>query len=413
MPMNQEEAERPASRSRLDLAGRLFRPHWKLFRGARASRSKPGLTRRLQAGGEGGEPVRHPIDVICGGMYRACSTWQYEVVAHLIEHHLGGQRLGYLTSDEYSELVRNDASAATAAVPQTARWRVVKSHDRDRAFARAVAEERAVAIYVYRDLREVVYSLMHKRGITFEQLLRHGMIHQVLANDRFWMAQSDVLVQRYEDLLAEPARGVAELARHLGIRIEESEAAGIAAEYSHESNRARAEALRTRLEEAGVNLENASNLQICDSKTLLHWNHIRQPDARSWHALATVRQRRLLERLCGRWLKARGYPPDPNENGTGAISLRERLSDEIDVMVGRANYLARFGSQRFPRAARLVKRLLGMPLDTPAGAIAWADSPPAASKAKRSGAPHIAIGALPEPTEQEVAASDARRQLGP
>ena len=221
-------------------------------------------------------------------MYRACSTWQYEVAAHLIEQYLGGRRLGYLTGEQYAALMRSDAvEHDDAQRDKTADWRVVKSHEGDRSFARALAEERAIAVYAYRDVREVVFSLMHKRGMTFEQLLRQGMIHQILANDRFWMARPDVLVQRYEDLLADPTRGVIELARHLGIRLEESEAARIAAEYSHESNRARTEALRRRLQEAGVDLESAANAQICDPKTLLHWNHIRQGDSQ---ILAHARQ---------------------------------------------------------------------------------------------------------------------------
>ena len=96
---------------------------------------------------------------------------------------------------------------------------------------------------------------MHKRGKTFEQILRQGMIHQILANDRFWMRQRNVLVQRYEDLISEPARSVTELADHLGIALTPGEAERIAALYSQESNRARTEALKQRLEQAGVDLE--------------------------------------------------------------------------------------------------------------------------------------------------------------
>ena len=40
--------------------------------------------------------------VICAGMYRACSTWQYEVIAHLIESHWNGIRLGYLTGRRFA-----------------------------------------------------------------------------------------------------------------------------------------------------------------------------------------------------------------------------------------------------------------------------------------------------------------------
>src|SRR5262249_19694874 len=46
--------------------------------------------------------AHRPVDVICAGMYRACSTWQYEVAAHLVEHHRRGNRLGYLMPDQYA-----------------------------------------------------------------------------------------------------------------------------------------------------------------------------------------------------------------------------------------------------------------------------------------------------------------------
>ena len=153
--------------------------------------------------------------------------------------------------------------------------------------ARELIAGRARALYVHRDIRDVVFSLMHKRGRTFEQILRQGMIHQILANDRFWMAQPHVLVQRYDDLISEPARGVTELANHLGFELGDGEAESIADLYSQESNRARSDALKQRLEQAGVDLENAGNTQICDPSSLLHWNHMRQKGAASWRTTAT------------------------------------------------------------------------------------------------------------------------------
>ena len=182
-------------------------------------------------------------------MYRACSTWQYEVVAHLLEHHRNGRRLGYLTAEQYAGPSRPDAAGAgPGAVPPTGS-RVFKSHEGDRCFARAIADGRAVAVYAYRDVRDVVFSLMHKRGLTFEQLFRQGMIHQVLANDRFWTGRPDVLIQRYDEILADPVSAVRELAHHLGIEPAEGEAERIAHEYSLASNKARTEALRRRLEQ--------------------------------------------------------------------------------------------------------------------------------------------------------------------
>ncbi len=149
---------------------------------------------------------RTGCDVICAGMYRACSTWQYEVAAHLVEEHGGGLRLGYLLSGQYTALLAGAAGSVVADSAKRRGFRVIKAHEGERAMARELKAGRACALYAFRDVRDVVFSLMHKRGKTFEELLRQGMIHQILANDRFWMGQPNVLVQRYDDLIREPAR---------------------------------------------------------------------------------------------------------------------------------------------------------------------------------------------------------------
>jgi len=319
-------------------------------------------------------------DVFCAGMYRACSTWQYEVAAHLLEEHHDGRRLGYLASGLYTALSKQDR-------PRESTSRVIKSHEGEPAMAQALCSGRAKALYAHRDIRDVVFSLMHKRGKTFEEILRQGMIHQILANDRFWMAQPNVLVQRYDDLISQPAHGVTELADHLGLKLQDGEAERIAALYSQESNRARTEALKQRLEQAGVDLESAGNTQICDPSSLLHWNHMRQHGAASWRTTATPRQIAILHGLCGPWLKARGYAleamPAPDREHK-PVGLREWAKCQIDIAVGLLNYQVRMMSVRFPQAARTAKRILGMPVDANAGATVWADPVPGKSSAVAS-----------------------------
>jgi hypothetical protein len=310
-------------------------------------------------------------------MYRACSTWQYEVVAHLVEHHLGGSRLGYLTSDQYEALVRSEAEHRDDAAPRPA-WRVLKSHEGHRCFQRAMAERRALAVYAYRDVREVVFSLMHKRGVTFDDLLRQGMIHQILASDWFWVAQAGTLVQRYEDLLADPVGGVLALAAHLGISLSAGEASRVADGFSVESNKARAEALRRRLEQVGLNLDDAANAQICDANTLLHWNHLRPSGTGSWVTQATPRQRVVFHRLFRRWLQARHYVLYPIDRRAGQVALpslgpRERLRIEVDLAVARLAYFVRAASQRYPWLVRFARRILGIPTPAQVGATIWSE----------------------------------------
>jgi hypothetical protein len=361
---------------RLDLAARLFRPHLIFFQAARST-NKPvkGLS-GPHRGTEPFDPRQNPVDIICAGMYRACSTWQYEVVAHLIEQYYDGQRLGYLTSEQYTAMRHSDISNPELTARRV--WRVFKSHDGDRVFAKAVRQGRARVIYAYRDVRDVVFSLMHKRGVKFEQLVRQGMIHQVLANDRFWMAQPDLLVQRYDDLVSDPASGVMVLARFLGIALEQSEASRIAETYSQEANRARSEALRARLQQSGINLESAANSQICDPKTLLHWNHLRPGGASSWITTAEPRHLVVLQRLCRHWLKARGYDLDPEPNDSAVlprsgVRVLDLVKIEADLTTALVNLLVQTGSRRFPRLSRAIKRILNVPTPAHVGATVWSD----------------------------------------
>jgi hypothetical protein len=321
---------------------------------------------------------RRSVEVICAGMYRACSTWQYEVVAHLVERHRGGRRLGYVTPEQYAGPSGRDAAAGGPRPTDGDGWCVFKSHDLDRCFARAIADGRAVVIYAYRDVRDVVFSLMHKRRLTFEQLLRQGMIHQVLANDRFWTRQPNVIIQRYDEILADPVGAVRGLADHLGIRPDDGEAERLAKEYSLAANKARTEALRLRLERNGVDLKEAANSLICDSTTLLHWNHVRDGRPGSWFVESTPRQRLILQRLCGRWLAARGYPALPegmkhDETAVPGVSIPGRIGIEIEILRGWLSYRLRAASRRFPRLAATAKRVLRIADPSQVGAVVWSE----------------------------------------
>jgi hypothetical protein len=66
-------------------------------------------------------------------------------------------------------------------------------------------------------------------------------------------------------------------------------------------------------------------------------------------------------------------------------ALREAIRREADIVVGRLNFLVRTTSVRFPKTAQTVKRLLGMPVESNAGATVWADQIPDRSPANASG----------------------------
>lgn len=259
--------------------------------------------------------------VLCAGMQRSASTWQYDVVSRLVEHHRCGRRLGFFqTGDDFAEFLRTHADLPA--------WAVVKTHRQHPFFAELLASGRAAAVYSYRDLRDVAFSLAHKCGCSFEEIVeRRGGLHDCLADDHFWTAQPRTLVQRYEDAIADPAAGVAAIAGHLGIDLEPGEAAAVAEEYSLTANTWRTVELKQRLLGAGVILDNPANAHHKDERTLLHWNHIREGNAGGWREQATPRQIALLAAICGTWLKERGYELDDTWALPALAAMQSELAD--------------------------------------------------------------------------------------
>jgi hypothetical protein len=328
--------------------------------------------------------------VICAGMYRACSTWQYEVIAQLIEKHRGGIRLGYLTGEKFAAFdeVWADKSG----------WSVLKSHEGAPRFVSAIAEGRAVAVYTHRDIRDVVFSLMHKRRVAFDTLLRQGMIHQIVANDRFWSTQPGVLSQRYDALIANPELGVEQIATHLGLELAPGEAAAVAKEYSFQANRQRMLSMGHHLRAEGVDLDDPRNVQYYDTRTLLHWNHMRDGRSGNWRELATPRERAILARLCDPWLAAHGYPTDTLD-AAATTAVAERVRQESELARAWLACALRCASLRHPRMARTVKRCLRIrservmarPIASPAPVLARRD----AASLKPAAQPHNTVDAQP------------------
>lgn len=282
------------------------------------------------------------MDVICCGMYRACSTWQYEVIGHLIEWRRKGERLGYVEGSAYDP------------VPGRGRFRVLKCHDQHPKFAEAVAEGDALAVYSYRDLRDVIDSMRHKMGRSFEALMHEGLVHRILSNDRFWITRPGALVQRYEDLVADPTAGVLEIARFLGIALTIDEAEEIAEAYSPEANRRRVEAVRREAEAQGIDPDDPSQTVRQDAKTLFHGNHLRLSRVGDWREALSTEEQAVLALLAGSWLIARGYESDlswaPQELGAGVAGRIAR---------SRWHCWVYFTARRYPKVAAMARRWLG------------------------------------------------------
>ncbi len=306
------------------------------------------------------------MDILCVGMYRACSTWQYEVAAHLLEQSHGGQRLGYVCGDEYARLPANNRSGTG--------WRILKCHEGHPAFRSALHSGNALALYAIRDPRDVVYSMMHKRQQSFETFLTQGMIHQILANDQEWTERVSGarLDQRYEQIIAEPATSVLEIAQFIGKAISRRQAGHIASEYSFEANQRRTRQTADSLRAAGLDLADPSNAIVQDDNTLLHWNHMRQGKVGDWCARANLSERYVMACLLNGWLQNHGYAPEPADLASSTLSTSEQMRLQAKMAWGSVRCQLRCMALYHPGTGRVVKRALGLqPRDVarPASAI--------------------------------------------
>ena len=261
--------------------------------------------------------------VLCVGMYRACSTWQYGVVGELLERHREGVRLGFADGDDFVKGVEPTVDPR--------RWSVLKAHEAHGRFAERLDRGEALGIYSHRDLRDVLYSWARKVGREPDELIAHGFLEHCLVTDRFWRDRAGMLFQAYEALTANPVRGVEEIAAHLGIAIDRAEAESIADLLSFESNRQRTRAISDRLQAEGVPLA-STDLDHYDRKTLLHWNHIRDGRSGYWAELASPEQRDILTRVCGPWLVEHGYEVE----GVDPVAIRPAPLDLAPPLISHA-----------------------------------------------------------------------------
>lgn len=263
------------------------------------------------------------MNVICSGMYRACSTWQYLIVLDLVIKRYRGRRIEISNVDVF-----DDPTSAEAVEREllSTEWTVLKVHEGHPTFTRMLNSKTSLAVYSFRDIRDVIYSLMHKRACSFQRLVVDDcMLHRIIANDEFWRAQQNVLIQRYETIVAQPDEAIKEIASHLEIQIEDVEINRLKKAYSLESNRTRMFRHANRLRMNGVNLNDPQNAEIQNPVTHLHWNHIRDGEIAGWKNVATLEEMFILKNIGGDWLKKNGYETDSD---WGELQNKQHSSKE-------------------------------------------------------------------------------------
>lgn len=132
--------------------------------------------------------------VFCGGMPRAGSTLQYQMARGLIERAGVGRRGGWLRPDETSSFVAAGPPAGLSTV---------KTHAIPDEVARACEAGRGLALYIRRDLRDVVCSHQRKQGVRLDGEALECFLELLIRRDARWRCLPSVHLARYEETVAD------------------------------------------------------------------------------------------------------------------------------------------------------------------------------------------------------------------
>jgi hypothetical protein len=228
-------------------------------------------------------------------MQRSGSTLQFQLTARLVEAAGLGRRVEWVRPADFPDL-RDQLAAETG-------WKVFKIHVCTPEMATEFRRDNAMGVYTYRDLRDVLVSMMRKYQQSFDDLIARGFLAHCLEQHQQWTALPHVLTTRYEDMIANLPAEVERLAAHLGIAVSADTCRQLAEEHSIDQQRARIqESTRT-----GDLREGIIKGMFYNPVTNLHTNHIHEGAVGAWTQILDAAQVERLEAEAGHWLVEHGY----------------------------------------------------------------------------------------------------------
>lgn len=245
--------------------------------------------------------------VFCGGMKRSGSTLQFQIAAHLVEWAEVGRRVEFVPPAQFP-VVRDKYEGEYGKL-------VFKSHFCTPEIKAEFAAGRAMGFYVYRDLRDVIVSLMHKNSCSLQSLLVRNVPEECVREYENWTTLPGMLVMKYEEMVTDPVSSVRRMAAHLDIDISDKDCWDIAERHSIAAQRKRMESLRSGLAETGKTVG-------YNPESLLHHNHIRSGEVGLWRRELARSDVVLIEQRVGDFLKHNGYALMTDEKYLSKDSVR-------------------------------------------------------------------------------------------
>lgn len=229
--------------------------------------------------------------VFCGGMIRSGSTLQYQLASELIERFSLGERTTYFPPEEHARVLESVPHGLST----------FKTHSLTEPVALHCQRGGGIALYIYRDLRDVVSSFQQKERVRLEGDVLADFIIDLIRKDLAWRSLPQVHVSRYEDVVFALDSEVIRIGEFLDIPCSSPMAEQIAEDLSY-TRQAEGIASADREDLVEVNSTN-----VYHRNTLLHKNHFQGGAAGRYKSDLDPGQCRVIEDQAGAWLAANNY----------------------------------------------------------------------------------------------------------
>jgi hypothetical protein len=233
--------------------------------------------------------------IFCCGMMRSGSTVQFQIAARLVEDAGLGKRVEWVSPEDFAVLRDKYATYRE--------WKVFKTHICTKQMAEEFLRHNALGLYIFRDLRDVIVSILKKTNTPFDKIFVENYLNTCLNQYLKWTNLPGVMISKYEDLIADLPGEVKKIARLLKIYLSPGNCELIASDYTLEKQKERIEKYNYDLK--GQNLTYKG--QSFNPHTLLHVDHINSGSIDQWKQFLSMEQIKFIEIRAGKWLKSHGY----------------------------------------------------------------------------------------------------------
>lgn len=234
--------------------------------------------------------------VFCGGMQRAGSTVQYQITAEIVERLDAGKRLGYLLAQDMERMLEEQGASE--------RYVVVKTHDYYKELQKIVNRGDAKIVYIYRDIRDVVVSLLRKTHRKYWRFMLSGDLDNLLHEHDLWINNRKIHVARYENMVEDLIGEVLSIAAFLELSISRNLAQQIAQKLSLDEQKKTIQSYDYESEYLAVGKKHQHKVS---SETLLHDNHIYSGAVEQWKNDLSPLQTGIIELFAFDWLVKNNY----------------------------------------------------------------------------------------------------------